>query len=62
MMAGEGEFGGVSLPSLVAMVGWLILVVSGYRSYRVSGRTTLTYVLIWASAFGLAALVFGAMA
>jgi hypothetical protein len=50
-----------SLVSLIALLGWLLLVVSGYRSYRAGPRKTMTYVLIWAALFGGVALVFGAM-
>ena len=47
--------------SLVAVIGSLILVGSGYRSYCVGGRKTLTMVLIWIGAFLLAAAAFGSM-
>jgi hypothetical protein len=37
--------------SLVALVGWLILVASGYASYRVGARKTVTMALIWLAIF-----------
>ena len=49
---------GFGLVSLVALAGWLILALSAYRSYQVSGCKTLTYLLIWASIFFAVALVF----
>lgn len=49
---------GFALVSIVALAGWLILALSAYRSFRLSGRKTLTYILIWASIFLAAALVF----
>jgi hypothetical protein len=52
---------GVELVSIIAMAGWLILALSAYRSHRISGRKTLTYVLIWASIFLAVAFVFRAM-
>lgn len=49
------------LVSIVALAGWLILALSAYRSHRMSGRKTLTYILIWASIFLAVALLFGAV-
>jgi hypothetical protein len=51
----------LQLVSIVALAGWLILALSAYRSNRVSGRKTLTYVFVWASIFLAAALLFGAV-
>ena len=48
-----------SVVSLIAMIGWLILMGAGYSSYRVSGKNTVTMVLVWAAIFGAVALVFG---
>ena len=50
----------VELVSIVALAGWLILALSAYRSHRVSGRKTLTYILIWGSIFLAMAMVFAA--
>ncbi|WP_305096011.1 hypothetical protein [Croceibacterium aestuarii] len=47
--------------SIIVLVGWLILAVAGFRSYRVSGRKVLLYVLIWASIFVVVAIVFRTM-
>ncbi|MXO58860.1 hypothetical protein GRI89_04810 [Altererythrobacter salegens] len=47
--------------SIIVLVGWLILVVAGFRSYRVSGRKVLLYGVIWASIFIAVALVFYTM-
>ena len=52
---------GVELVSIVALAGWLILALSAYRSHRISGRKTLTYILIWVSIFLAMAMVFTAM-
>ena len=49
------------LVSIVALAGWLILALSAYRSHRMSGRKTLTYVLVWASIFLAVAMVFAAV-
>ena len=48
------------LVSIIALAGWLILALSAYRSHRMSGPKTLTYVLVWASIFLVVAMVFGA--
>ena len=37
--------------SIVALVGWLILMVSSYRSYQVDASKTVKMALIWASIF-----------
>jgi hypothetical protein len=47
--------------SIVALSGWLILAMSGFRSYRVSGRKTLLYILIWATIFLALGIVFHTM-
>ena len=51
----------VELVSIVALAGWLILALSAYRSYQVSGRRTLTYALVWGSIFLAVAMVFAAI-
>ena len=50
-----------SVIQIVVLVGWLVLVVSGYRSWRVSGTKTLAMAAIWAGIFIVAALIFGAI-
>ena len=52
----------LQLVSIIALGGWLILALSAYRSYRMSGRKTLTYLLIWSSIFLLVILLFSAVA
>ncbi len=47
-----------ALVSLVAMLGWLVLVAFGYRSFRVDGRKTLSMVMIWLGLFVLVILAF----
>lgn len=37
--------------SLVALVGWLILVVSGFASYRLGARQIVRMALVWATIF-----------
>ena len=49
------------LVSVVALCGWLVLMLYGYRSYRISGRKTLTMVLIWLGIFIVAILGFSAL-
>ena len=44
--------------SLVAMTGWLVLMLAGYRSYKVNGTKTLTMALIWMAIFAFVLLVF----
>ena len=44
--------------SIIAMIGWLILVVSAYRSYRVDTAKTIRMALTWAAIFTGAALFF----
>ena len=44
--------------SLVALIGWLILVVSGFASYRLGARQVIRLALVWAAIFvGAFALV-----
>lgn len=51
----------MELVSIVALVGWLILALSAYRSHRISGEKMLTQLLIWASIFLVVILVFTAI-
>lgn len=40
-----------SVVSIVALLGWLILVIGAYRSHQVNMSKTIRMVLIWASIF-----------
>ena len=49
---------GAALVSLVALLGWLVLVVSAFRAHRIGGRKMLVMALIWGSIFlALTALI-----
>lgn len=37
--------------SLVAMIAWLILVVSGFASFRLGARQVVRMALVWAAIF-----------
>jgi hypothetical protein len=37
--------------SLVALIGWLILVASGFASYRLGARQIVRMALVWAAIF-----------
>ncbi|WP_161981482.1 hypothetical protein [Aurantiacibacter suaedae] len=50
-----------SVLQIVVLVGWLALVVTGYRNWRVSRGKTLAMALVWLVIFGIAALIFGAI-
>ena len=50
-----------SVLQIVLLVGWLALVVTGYRSWRVSRGKMLAMALVWLVIFGVAALIFGAI-
>jgi hypothetical protein len=45
--------------SIIAMLGWLVLAFSAYRSHRVDTGKTLRMALTWAAIFTGAALLFG---
>ena len=47
-----------ALISLIALLGWLVLAVGAFRSYRVGGRKMVTLGLTWAAIFVAVALVF----
>ena len=47
-----------SILQIVVLVGWLMLVITGFRSWRVSGRKTLAMIAVWAGIFAAAALFF----
>ncbi|MDJ0977747.1 MAG: hypothetical protein QNI87_04360 [Erythrobacter sp.] len=38
--------------SLIAMVGWLIVVSAGFASYRLSWGKTVQLALVWVAIFG----------
>ena len=43
--------------SLVAMLGWLVLVVGAFRTHRIGGRRALAMALAWAAIFAFAAML-----
>lgn len=47
--------------SVIALVAWLVLALSSYRSRQVSGKGTALMAMIWIGLFGLVALVFTAL-
>lgn len=47
-----------ALVSIVALVGWLILVIGAYRSHQVGMSQTIRMALIWASIFTGVAFLF----
>lgn len=47
-----------ALVSTIAMIGWLILVLSAYRSYKVDTAKTIRMALIWAVIFAAVAIFF----
>jgi len=47
--------------TLIGLLGWLILVGCGYRSYRVAGRKTLVMAAAWIGIFAVAMAVFASM-
>jgi len=53
-----GGFGEGQWVSIIAMLGWLILVAGAYRSYQVDTSKTIRMALIWASIFAAVAFVF----
>ncbi|ANU07963.1 hypothetical protein [Paraurantiacibacter namhicola] len=44
--------------SIIALLGWLFLAVGAWRSYQVSGKRAVTYILIWGCLFLTVALGF----
>ncbi len=53
-----GAGGEVQWVSIIAMLGWLILVMGAYRSYRVNTAKTLRMALTWAAIFTGVAIFF----
>ncbi|MCB2065386.1 MAG: hypothetical protein KDE15_01950 [Erythrobacter sp.] len=47
-----------SLVSVVALLGWLALMIASYRSYKVDTSQTVRMALIWACIFVAVAFVF----
>lgn len=45
------------LVSLVAMLGWLALVVAAFRTHRIGGRRALAMALAWSAIFALVAML-----
>lgn len=51
-------FGETQWISIVALAGWLILVLGSYRSYQVNASQTIRMALIWGAVFAGVAFVF----
>ena len=51
----------VPLVSIIAMAGWLVLMIGAYRGHRVGMRQTAVMAMIWAGLFLLAAAIFNAI-
>ncbi len=47
--------------SLIALVGWLILAASAFRSQQIDTRRALRMALMWATVFLLVTIVFVAI-
>ena len=45
--------------SIIAMLGWLVLCIGAYRSYRVDTGKTVRMALTWAAIFAGVAILFG---
>lgn len=48
---------GGALVSVIALIGWLVLVGSAFRAHQVGARRTLVLALTWCAIFGAVALV-----
>lgn len=48
----------ISIVSIIALLGWLILALSAYRSHQVDASKTIRLVLIWGCIFTGIALLF----
>lgn len=42
---------GTNWVSIIALAGWLVLMIGAFRSYRLGTRKALTIGLIWAAIF-----------
>ena len=51
----------VPLVSMVAMAGWLVLMIGAYRGHRVGMRQTAIMAMVWVGLFLLAAAIFTAI-
>ena len=51
-------FGEAQWVSIVALAGWLILMLGAYRSYRIDTSRTIRMALIWAAIFMGVAFLF----
>ncbi len=47
--------------SLVALLGWLVLVIGAFRTHQVGGRKALVMALVWGAIFLLAVAVFASI-
>lgn len=41
----------VGIVSIIALLGWLVLMIGSYRSFQVDASKTVRMALIWASIF-----------
>lgn len=53
---------GLSIVSVVSLVGWLVLALAAYRSHRVNTPKTIRLALIWACIFVAATFLFSLLA
>lgn len=53
-----GNIGEGQLVSIIAMLGWLVLMMGAYRSHQVDASKTIRMALIWASIFAAVVFVF----
>ena len=51
----------MGIASIVAMLGWLVLVIAGYRSYQLGASKTIQLILIWSAIFVTVGLLFSVM-
>jgi hypothetical protein len=47
--------------SLIALVGWLVLMLGAYRAHQVGMQRTIVMALIWSSIFLFVAMIFTAI-
>ncbi len=48
----------VGIVSLIAMIGWLVLVLGAYRAHRVGMQRTVVMALVWGSVFLFVTMIF----
>ena len=46
--------------SLIALAGWLILMLGAFRAHRIGGRKTLVMALVWGAIFLLVTAIIAA--